>query len=1034
MANFVGRHNANDTFIGTTAADTFTFAPADLTSGDTVNGGSGTAIDTLVFSATGAVTASSLTHVSAIERINLYAGGNSLSFGDAFALANAPSLAIFGGAGNDIVDASTVTRADRGIDVTAGGGTDTIRGGAGNDIARFALADLTTADTVAGNGGRNTLHLTGGGTVAVANLTHVTGMQTIMLDGASRFTLTDALIKANGLADSSGNLIEQVVGSTGADTIDGSGLTDTHDRLYINGGLGADILKGGAASDLFLYTDAGAAAAGEVIDGGGGGNAINVSADNDFTKTTISHVSGLVLSNATVTMTVQQILGFSAIQAATPGASIERLRIADNIATLDLNALRLQNFDAHDQIVVTGDASAQTIVARLGLLTSIDAGGGNDVIRSAGGYGGGYGAGAQIQGGDGDDRIDYDDAAGTRIDGGSGNDTLTAIGFIGGGIVTPVTIRLASIADQSSGDQTILTGFENVDWSAMDPSSYRPLNIIGDTGANRILGGAGNDVIDGAGGADVIDGGGGADRITYRSDGVSIAGGAGTDLLILPGSATVDLNAADQTIGDGVLVTGFEGVDASSSTTGVTITGNNAGYGTIVGSSTADHLIAGASGDELIGGRGNDVLTGSNANDVFRGGIGRDTMIGGGGGDIFYLDKGDYIQGESIVAGGDDGDQLHMDVGAVADFTTGTLSGLQFIVMDGSTDLTVKGSQIVGVDQIFDTAGTTVEHLTIDLSPGVTTDFSQMQVTGFGSEDVITLNASSGNDSVVLPEGVTTFHGLGGNDTIGFNQNYYGFSAGSQIYGDDGNDRIQYLDGTASVTTILDGGTGSDTLVDNVNDAWMTYQIDLSKTADQTIGDYATVTGFENVDWSGSSSSLNVKGDSGANRLVGGYGADTIDGGAGNDILQGGPSGTATDTLTGGTGADTFILELGTTRITDFNASEGDVLGFDNTSLFHFNHATPTRVVASSNATHIAGADLVIYTGGVLNDSSAAQAWFDSTDGGTTQNSMFLVGKDGGGDTLLFYTPGGTGFVELADLGKLTAPTAITTGMFHFGV
>ena len=60
--------------------------------------------------------------------------------------------------------------------------------------------------------------------------------------------------------------------------------------------------------------------------------------------------------------------------------------------------------------------------------------------------------------------------------------------------------------------------------------------------------------------------------------------------------------------------------------------------------------------------------------------------------------------------------------------------------------------------------------------------------------------------------------------------------------------------------------------------------IDLSRPT--RVGDTAEVTGFENVDASGSSAAVTLTGDGGANVLTGGSGDDTIVGGAGADTLE----------------------------------------------------------------------------------------------------------------------------------------------------
>ena len=76
---------------------------------------------------------------------------------------------------------------------------------------------------------------------------------------------------------------------------------------------------------------------------------------------------------------------------------------------------------------------------------------------------------------------------------------------------------------------------------------------------------------------------------------------------------------------------------------------------------------------------------------------------------------------------------------------------------------------------------------------------------------------------------------------------------------------------------------------------------------DQSSGDTASVTGFENVDASGSSAAVSMTGDGNANVLTGGSGADTIVGGNG------------ADTLSGGAGNDTFNIATA-----DFDAGRID--------------------------------------------------------------------------------------------------------------
>ena len=86
-----------------------------------------------------------------------------------------------------------------------------------------------------------------------------------------------------------------------------------------------------------------------------------------------------------------------------------------------------------------------------------------------------------------------------------------------------------------------------------------------------------------------------------------------------------------------------------------------------------------------------------------------------------------------------------------------------------------------------------------------------------------------------------------------------------------------------------------------------------------------------------------MTGDDGQNHLQGRDGNDTLNGGAGNDLLN------------GGDGSDLFILSLdsGRDKITDFNPSEGDLLGlsdnldFNNLSFSGNNILVGTQIIAT---------------------------------------------------------------------------------------
>ena len=229
-------------------------------------------------------------------------------------------------------------------------------------------------------------------------------------------------------------------------------------------------------------------------------------------------------------------------------------------AMLESSTLTLSGTDNFVVDGLVGDLNANSVSGNVTVSSGaadsfITTGSADDTIKGGGGA-------DTLDGGAGNDRITYD-GDDVSIDGGIGNDTLVVNGA--------ATIDLLSATDQTSGDNAIVVGFENVDASG----SGVAVTLIGSM-RNILIGGSGNDTIIGGGGADTLDGGAGNDRITYDGDDVSIDGGIGNDTLVVNGAATIDLlSATDQTSGDNAIVVGFENVDAFGSGVAVTLIGSN---------------------------------------------------------------------------------------------------------------------------------------------------------------------------------------------------------------------------------------------------------------------------------------------------------------------------------------------------------------------------------------------------------------------------------------------------------------------------
>lgn len=585
------------------------------------------------------------------------------------------------------------------------------------------------------------------------------------------------------------------------------------------------------------------------------------------------------------------------------------------------------------------------------------------------------------------------------------------------------TFDLSSATDQSSGDTVVVRNFENLDWTLSGAS----LTVTGSSAANNIIGSQSSDTIDGGAGLDVIDGQSGSDRITYRSTASAIGGGADVDTLVVLGAVTINLNNGDQTSGDTVTVTGFENVDALGSTAGVTATGRNDYLSTLIGGSGADTFTAGSNGARLIGHGG------------------ADTLVGGAGGDSFDINSSDFAAGESINGGGGTNDTLY--VGGTSDFTVGSLSNVEYLYADAvdasgtpiesGMTVTLTGAQAAGfsfiqANQYF---GTTAEAFIINVASGTTVDLSAINWGYFDLTDSVAINGAAGNETITFSYTIAaTIHGNGGADTLKTEAAYGFWNEGTSVFGDGGNDRIDY--GFGGYATVINGGAAdTDTLVYSYSEA-VRDQIDLSNPLDQSQGDAALVSNFENLDWSFSSSGLDAIGSSGANSIIGSQLNDTINGGEGSDTIEGGSD---ADTLTGGLAGDVFVWKDRYTSfdtITDFLAADDD-LRFA-ASAFDFNGATfNQRLATGSTATDITGVDLLIYTGANLDFESDVQTYLGAAAGGSVGEGVFIVGKNSSNHTVLYHALDASftvnsSVVQIADLGTLTGATSIQLADFLF--
>lgn len=363
------------------------------------------------------------------------------------------------------------------------------------------------------------------------------------------------------------------------------------------------------------------------------------------------------------------------------------------------STLRIVGSDQPDDVVVGADGinlNADEATGDVDVVISgapsivIEGKDGNDVLSNAGGAGtGGEGPVATLQGDAADDDL-VPGSVGTTVDGGDGQDTVD-YGGAGGGVDVDLA---AGTAERNAGTDTLIAienaiGGGGADTLAGD-SAANALDggagddkVSGGPGDDALVGGTGSDLVDASGANAVIvnlgehlmtgqgtdsvngfenvrgsdgndkltgdgqgntlDGGAGADRLDGRSGGDDLKGGKGDDTVTYGSSSrrmTINLGEGTATGAGSDTLTGIENVEGSPKDD------------VIDGSATANVLDGRSGIDEVNGRDGKDRVVGDNGADILFGGIGNDVLLGGTGRD--QLDGG---QGnDDVCRGGEDAD------------------------------------------------------------------------------------------------------------------------------------------------------------------------------------------------------------------------------------------------------------------------------------------------------------------------------------------------------------------------------------------
>lgn len=742
----------------------------------------------------------------------------------------AVKMTITGGAGNDSIvggTANDIISTGAGDDSINGsqGGSDSISAGDGNDTINMG-GFLTSADTIDGGSGTDTLIVT---TLSASALTNVTNVENLQFSGTGSlsanlaFTSIDmTTVSADTLTLATGYTNATTVALAAADKVaNTANVAMTVDvkaadfgAITITGGTGTDTLniKADAEAPAAITLSTGNAVTLvdkiNIVDGGNTPSTIgkDVSITTGAYGTALT-IDGTAMSAGTLTGT-------------TPNADWENL-------TVDGSSM----------------AATKTLTVTTGSgMNSITGGAGNDVITGGSGndsINGASGGNDSISGGDGVDTINMTGALTYQdtIDGGSGTDIMllgagTAdVDFMHVTNVETITLGAAGTTTLSSFAQaagvTTVNGF-----AGAGAGTINTITATGMTTGVKMVGA----LLTGYN--DVMTGGLGNDTFQFNASNAleatdTINGGDGTDTIVIsnaalastPTAAAIDFNKVTNvesvTIGTAIGKTAAGTAEIITLNVSTAITATTAQTISLNGSIITDALdtinitngntstttkwsvTGGAGADTLAGGAGADTISGGDGADVIVGGLGADSLTGGAGNDTFVYSVISNLT--SVPSGSATAD-------TITDFTTGSdtiaialdLTGATAGVFN-TTYLGTAASNVDGLSLLSSKAGeyffnTTTKQLVMDVDGNGLLQANDLYI---GMTGVTALTTA---DAVVTVSNLTTINTV------------------LNVVGDTGNNT--YTMATADFTSAdsIDGAGGTDTIA--ISDASATAAID----------------------------------------------------------------------------------------------------------------------------------------------------------------------------------------------------------------
>jgi Ca2+-binding RTX toxin-like protein len=331
----------------------------DFSGGVTLTGGEIKNIDTLQLAAGHSYDIRAASNL-AIATIN----GSALGAGDSMTLdASGGTVVqtIIAGAGNDVI---TGGAAGSVFDISLGG-EDTVTINHGTVDAGGALS---AGDRLEGHENSDVLNLNGDYSVGlVFGAATITGFSELVVQSGFAYNLTEN--DANVAAGESLSVVSQL-SAGGTLQFDGSAETDGT-FAFVGGGETTDILTGGAGNDVFDFNAAGLGANAR-LDGGGGGDTLDIRGNEVFSTHTITGI-GVINTTGNLTTADGNVLAGQTLTVNSSGHLFDGSKETDGSFILDMtgNARNTQIF---------GGSGDDVIVVQTSKTATIQGGGGADQI------------------------------------------------------------------------------------------------------------------------------------------------------------------------------------------------------------------------------------------------------------------------------------------------------------------------------------------------------------------------------------------------------------------------------------------------------------------------------------------------------------------------------------------------------------------------------------------------------------------------------------------------------------------------------